>query len=157
LRRRSRRGAMRIEQALENLARLEREDAARADRDRLAGLRVAAHALALRAHDEVAEARDLDLLTFRQHFLHPVQDGLHELRRFLLREAADLLVDAVDDLRLRHRLLLQDVVAVPPRRRLCKHSLATRSTSRALRRANERAWLSRCVKPRSSRRAPRRT
>src|SRR5262245_35670845 len=82
-----------VQDVLQHLARLEGEDPARADRDLLAGLRIAADARILIAHHEVAEPGDLDLLPALERLLDRVEHHLHDLGRLLLREAADALVD----------------------------------------------------------------
>ncbi len=92
-----------IEGVLEDLAGLEGEDTAGADGDLLARLRIAPDPRVLVAHDEVAEAGDLDLLALLQRLLDRVEDGLDDFGRFLLREAAYLLVDVLDDVGLGHR------------------------------------------------------
>src|SRR6185503_7247280 len=91
-----------VENVLEDLAGLERQHAPRADRDLLAGLRVPPRARVLVTHHEVAEAGDLDLLPALQGFLDGVEHGLDDLRGFFLGKAADLLVDILNDVGLRH-------------------------------------------------------
>src|ERR1051325_6593535 len=96
------RGETAVHRLLEDLARLEGEDAAAGDHDLLARLRVATLARALLVDDEVAEAGDLHLLASLETLLQELEDRLHHIGRLLLREA-DLLVDALDDICLRHR------------------------------------------------------
>ena len=101
------RAGLPVEDVLQDLAGLERQDPAGADRDLLAGLRVPPRARVLVAHDEVPEAGDLDLLASLEGLLDRVEDGLDDLGGLLLRESANLLVDVLNDVGLRHdRLLL---------------------------------------------------
>src|SRR4051812_6353809 len=95
-------GLSAVEGVLQNLARLERQHPAGADGDLLASLGVAAGAGVLVPHDEVAEAGDLDLFPLLQGLLDGVEDRLDDLRRLLLREAADLLVNRLHNVGLRH-------------------------------------------------------
>src|SRR5205807_2237396 len=91
-----------VERVLEDLARLERQHAPRADRDLLPGLRVAARARVLVTNDEVPEAGDLDLLSALERLLDGVENRLDDLGSFLLRESADLLVHVLNNVGLRH-------------------------------------------------------
>src|SRR5215469_1482498 len=69
---------------LEFLPRAERYDAPRADRDLLAGLRIATGALVLVAQIEVAEAGELHLLTARQRRTNFLEKEIHQLACFSL-------------------------------------------------------------------------
>src|SRR5690242_4327132 len=91
-----------VQDVLEDLTGFERQDAARRDQNRHCALRIATHAILLVAHDEVPETRDLDLLAPLERLLHHVEDGLDDLRGFLLRETAYFLVDGLDDVRFGH-------------------------------------------------------
>src|SRR5215813_4963760 len=90
-----------VQGALQYLARPERQDAALGDLDLLAGLRVSPDPRVLVTDLEVPEAGDLDLVSALERFLHGVEDQLDDLGRLLLGEA-HLLVDAFDDVGLRH-------------------------------------------------------
>src|SRR5262249_7010301 len=91
-----------IEDVFEDLAGLEGQDAAGGGEDRYRALRIAGPAIPLVAHDEVAEAGDLDLLAALERLLDDVEHGLDDLGGFLLGEAANLLVDRFDDVGLGH-------------------------------------------------------
>src|SRR5215467_2887917 len=71
---------------LEFLPRTERDDAPRADRDLLAGLRIAPRALVLVAQVEVPEAGELHLLPARQRSTNLLEEEIHELARLALVE-----------------------------------------------------------------------
>src|SRR5438067_10799955 len=90
-----------IESVLQHLRRPEGQHAARADLDLLACLRVAADAGLLVAHDEVAKARQLDLLAFLKRVLDGVEHHLDDLGALLLGEP-DLLAHALDHVGLGH-------------------------------------------------------
>lgn len=90
-----------VQRALEHLARPEGQHPAGRDLDLLTRLRVTPHPRLLLPHLEVPEPGDLDLVPALQRLLQGVEDQLDDLRRLLLGEA-DLLVDAFDDVRLRH-------------------------------------------------------
>jgi len=98
----ARRG-LRVEQRPEHLTRLERQNLAGRDLERLARLRVAAQPLVLRADAEGAEAGDLDLVASNERFLHHVKDRLDDGRRFLLGKTAQPLVNAFNYICLSHR------------------------------------------------------
>src|SRR5262249_3126366 len=91
-----------VENVLKDLARLERQDAAGANRNLLAGLRVATHPGVLVAHDEVAKAGDLDFLAPLQRLFDRIENRLDDLGGLLLGKTTDLLVDVLDDVRLGH-------------------------------------------------------
>src|SRR5262245_15981667 len=91
-----------VQDVFENLTRLEGEDTAGADRDLLARLRVATDARVLVAHDEIAEAGNLDFLAALQRFFDGIEHRLDDFGGLLLRKPADLLVDVLDDVRLGH-------------------------------------------------------
>src|SRR4051812_28750085 len=91
-----------VERVLENLARLEGQHAASADGDLLPGLRISSCARVLVPNDEVPEPGDLDLLALFQGLFDGVEDRLDNLRRLLLGEAADLLVNGLHNVGLRH-------------------------------------------------------
>src|SRR5262249_5461405 len=90
-----------VQRALQHLARTERQDASLGDLDLLTSLRVSPHPRVLVAHLEVPEAGDLDLVSALERLLHGVEDQLDDLGGLLLGEA-HLLVDAFDDVGLRH-------------------------------------------------------
>ena len=94
--------ALLVQGVLQHLRRPERQHAAGGNLDLLARLRVAADARFLLAHDEVAEPRELDLLSALQRVLHRVEHHLHDLGGFLLGEP-DFAAHAVDDVCLGHR------------------------------------------------------
>src|SRR6267143_4028444 len=95
-------GAVRgIQRVLQHLRRAERQHAARADLDLLACLGIAAHARALLADDEVAEAGELDLLPLLERVLDGVEHHLDDLGALLLGEP-DLLAHALDHVGLGH-------------------------------------------------------
>src|SRR5688572_24650175 len=71
-----------VQGVLQDLAGLERQHAARADRDLLPSLRVAAGPRVLVAHHEVPEAGDLDLLSALEGLLDGVEYRLDDLCRF---------------------------------------------------------------------------
>src|SRR5262245_35130202 len=102
-----------VQDVFENLARLEGEHAAGADGDLLARLRIAANARVLVAHDEVAEAGNLDFLAALQRFLDGIEHRLDDLGGLLLRKSADLLVDVLDDVRLGHGFLSVEKLRPP--------------------------------------------
>src|SRR4051812_10732631 len=91
-----------LDHGLQLLAGVERDDAARADRDLLAGLRVAARALWLVAQLEVAEARELDAFAPLQRAADLLEERLDHVLRFALVEP-DLLEKQVGQLGLRQR------------------------------------------------------
>src|SRR5262249_29581907 len=91
-----------VQDVLENLARLEGEHTPGADGDLLARLWIAANPRVLVAHNEVPEAGNLDLLAALQRFLDGIEHRLDYLGGLLLRKAADLLVDVLDNVRLGH-------------------------------------------------------
>src|SRR6187399_1879856 len=99
-----------VEGELEQLTGLEVQDAPLGDGDRIAGLRVSALALAFVAQHEVAEARDLDLLPAPERLLHRLEDEVDQIRRLLLREAAEPTVNGLHDVRLRHRERRQTIL-----------------------------------------------
>src|SRR5262249_7603883 len=90
-----------VQRALQHLAGPKRQYPACGDLDLLARLRIPPDARVLLAHLEVPEAGDLDLVPALQRLLHRVEDELDDLGGFLLGEA-HLLVDAFDDVGLRH-------------------------------------------------------
>src|ERR1700675_4524440 len=90
-----------VQRVLQDLRGPEREHAPGGDLDLLSGLRVAADARLLLAHDEVAEPGKLDLFAALQRVLQRVEDHLDDLRGFLLGEP-DLAAHAVDDVSLCH-------------------------------------------------------
>src|SRR5262249_48171633 len=99
---RSRRPALAlVQRVLQPLRGPERQHTARADLDLLARLRVAADARLLLADDEVAEARELDLLALFKGVLEGVEDHLHDLGGLLLGEP-HLAAHALDDVGLGH-------------------------------------------------------
>src|SRR5882672_11217739 len=98
----NRASALLVQGVLEHLRTPEREHAAGGNLDLLARLRVAADARLLLAHDEVAETRELDLLSALQRVLHRVEYHLDDLGGFLLGEP-DFAAHAVDDVCLGHR------------------------------------------------------
>src|ERR1700688_4173125 len=75
----------------------EHKDPARLDGYLLASLGIAADTLALEADEEAAEGRDLDCLASLQGLGHLVQDRLHQLGRFIAREA-DFLIDRLGEM-----------------------------------------------------------
>src|SRR5579862_177627 len=75
---RRRRAVIVVDLVLERLRRAKHQDAARADRNLLAGLRIAADALPLLAHREAAERRDLDHLAARQRLANFADHRLDE-------------------------------------------------------------------------------
>src|SRR6188508_2395622 len=91
-----------VERVLEHLARLEGQNAAGGNRNFFPRLRIPADPRLLLADHEVAEAGDLDLLAALEGFLDAAEDGLDDLRRLLLGEPADLLVNGLDDVGLGH-------------------------------------------------------
>src|ERR1700732_4241538 len=91
----------------------EDQNAARIDRHFLAGLGIASHALALAPHRETAEGGDLHHVAAGKRARDLVEHGLHQLRRFVAREA-NLLVDRLAQLRARYRLPRHRIF--PPRR-----------------------------------------
>src|SRR6185312_10640013 len=93
-----------VEDVLEDLARLEGQHAARADGDLLAGLGIAPGARVLVAHHEVPEPGDLDLLPALERLLDRVEHRLDDLGGLFLGEATHLLVDVLNNVRLRHDL-----------------------------------------------------
>src|SRR6267378_7808622 len=90
-----------IQRVLQHLRGPEGQHAARADLDLLPGLRVAADARALLADDEVAEARELDLLALLERVLDGVEHHLDDLGALLLGEP-DFLAHALDHVGLGH-------------------------------------------------------
>jgi len=92
-----------VERVLQNLAGLEGEDASGRDGDAVSRLRVTPHPLLLRSNHEVAEPADLQLFAVAQRVLHRLEDLLYDVSGFLFGEHAELLVDVLDDVRLRHR------------------------------------------------------
>src|SRR5713101_8654780 len=95
-------GAVRgIQRVLQHLRGAEGQHAPRADLDLLAGLGVAAHAGALLADDEVAEAGELDLLALLERVLDGVEHHLDDLGALLLGEP-DFLAHALDHVGLGH-------------------------------------------------------
>src|SRR2546428_11431818 len=73
-----------VELTLQDLRRLERQNAALGDGDLGARLRVATDSLLLVTHHEVSETGDLDLVAVRQRLLHRLEDALDQLRGLLL-------------------------------------------------------------------------
>src|SRR5216684_9030497 len=90
-----------IQRVLQHLRGAEGQHAPRADLDLLAGLGVAAHAGALLADHEVAEAGELDLLALLERVLDGVEHHLDDLGALLLGEP-DLLAHALDHVGLGH-------------------------------------------------------
>src|ERR1700733_12137852 len=72
---------------LELVARMEGDDVARLDRNRLAGARIAARARALLADREVAEAGQLDLVALDQRLVQQVEEGLDDVLGLALVQA----------------------------------------------------------------------
>src|SRR3990172_13209117 len=87
---------------LQHRARLETQHAAPADGNRLPGLRVASSARLLFVDDEIAEARNLDLLAALEVLLDDLEDRVNDFAGLFLREA-DLLVNAPGNIGLRRR------------------------------------------------------
>src|SRR5690606_24847933 len=83
---------------LEHVRRAEDQHPPGADRHLLAGLRIAADALALLTHEEASEGRDLHRLAPGERVRNLLQHGFHELCRFVPRQAY-LLVDSLAELR----------------------------------------------------------
>ena len=81
-----------VDLGLQNIGRLEHHHPARKDRHFDAGLRIAPHPLALRAHHERAESRQLDGLAARGRIADFVKNRLNQLGRFGSRQS-DLLID----------------------------------------------------------------
>ena len=97
----------------------ETDDPARLDGRRLAGLGIAAHARALGADLEDAEAGELDLLALFQGHGHQFEDAFDQLAAILARQA-HFLVDRFAEVRPRNRralharlIPLSDTVTVP--------------------------------------------
>src|SRR3954467_6273716 len=93
-----------LHQGLEFLARVESDNAPRADRDLFAGLGIAAGTLRLIAQLEVAEAGELDRLPPLERAADLLEERFHHVLRFALVEA-DLLEKEVGQLGLRQRHL----------------------------------------------------
>src|SRR5678815_3430967 len=91
-----------LDHGLQLLAGVERDDAARADGNLLAGLGVAPRALRLVAQLEVAEAGELDALAALQRAADLLEERLDHVLRFALVEP-DLLKKQVGQLGLRQR------------------------------------------------------
>src|SRR5581483_720950 len=83
---------------------LEAHHPSRGQGDPFAGARVESGTLAFVPDDEVAKARDLDLVSGSERLFHRLEDDIYEVLRFLLREAPDGVVHALDDLGLGHRM-----------------------------------------------------
>src|SRR5262249_40158399 len=92
-----------IDTLLEDSRRLEYHDAARGNRHFLAGLRIAADALAFFAHDERAERRQLYGLAALQAVGNFLEHELDERRRLGARQP-NLLIDRLTQVRTRDRL-----------------------------------------------------
>src|SRR3954470_6607903 len=90
-----------VEGVLQHLRRPERQHAARADLDLLAGLRIAADARLLLADDEVPEAGKLDLFAALERVLDGVEHHLDDLGGLLLGETG-FFANALDDVGLGH-------------------------------------------------------
>src|ERR1043166_9270048 len=90
-----------IDALLEDRGRLEHHHATRRDRHFLAGLRIAPDALALLAHHERTERRQLHGLAAREAVRDFLQYHFNECRRFRSRQS-DLLVDSLAQVRPRH-------------------------------------------------------
>src|SRR5882672_12648196 len=91
-----------LDHGLQLLAGVEGDDAARADRDLFAGLRVAARALRLVAQLEVAEAGELDAFAALEGPADLLEERFHHVLRFALVKP-DLLEKQVGQLGLRQR------------------------------------------------------
>src|SRR5207248_10113532 len=76
-----------VDLMLQRMRGAEDENAARADRHFLPGLRIAPDALSLLPHREAAEGRDLDHLAALQRVGNLSDDRLDELGRFVTRQA----------------------------------------------------------------------
>src|SRR5215208_3884025 len=91
-----------LDHRLQLLAGMERHDTAGADRNFLAGLRIAARALRLVAKLKVAEARELDAFAALERPPDLLEEGLDHVLGFALVQP-DLLEKQVGQLSLRQR------------------------------------------------------
>ncbi len=92
-----------VDLVLQRMAGAKHQDAARADRHFLAGLRIAADALAFLAHRKAAEGRDLDHLAALQRIRDLGDHRLDQFGRFVARQS-DLLIDRFAELSARNRM-----------------------------------------------------
>src|SRR5438067_1109642 len=121
-----------LHQGLQLLAGVEGDDAARADRDLFAGLRVATGALRLVAQLEVAEARELDRFAPLERAADLLEERLDHVLRFALVEA-DLLEKEVRQLGLRQRH--QDLPRSPLFAQTCGESSGQQADQNFLRKS----------------------
>src|SRR5437879_12659512 len=91
-----------LDHGLQFLAGVESHDATRADRDLLAGLRVAPRALRLVPQLEVAEPRELYAFAALERAANLLEEGFHHVLGLALVQA-DLLEQQVGQLGLLHR------------------------------------------------------
>src|SRR5690554_2070111 len=91
-----------VQDLLQHLAGPEGEHATCGDHDLIARLRVSPNPRGFCADDKIAEARKLDLFALAEDVLHFIEDRLDNLSRLLLGETADLFVDGINQLGLRH-------------------------------------------------------
>src|SRR5512135_2975268 len=99
-----------VDVGLQYLAGTECQDAARGDLDVVARLGVAPLARTLVAQNEVAESGNLDLIAVFQDRLHGIEDRLDDVLRLFLRQAADFLVNDLNQVRFGHSALPFDLV-----------------------------------------------
>src|SRR6202051_3111001 len=126
---------LRIDSLLEDSRRLEHHDATRRDRHFLAGLGIAADALAFLAHHERAERRQLHRFATFKAVGDFLQYKFYECRGFGARQA-DLLVDRLTQIRTRDCLSRH-------RQPRARRSIQRRSTYRA-ELSTILAWRCRC-------------
>jgi hypothetical protein len=93
---------MLVQGLLENLACLEGEHAPFGDLDWLPSLRIAPRALALVSQDEVAKSAHLYLLAPSERLFDHLEDEVYEFSGLFSREAANLAIEGLDDLRFGH-------------------------------------------------------
>src|SRR5262249_47306147 len=90
-----------VDAVLEHVRGAEDQDAARADRNLLSGLRIATDAFSLAAYEEASEGRDLHVLAARQGVPDLLENRLDEPGRFVPRQT-HLLIDGLAQLRSSH-------------------------------------------------------